>query len=140
MRHAIALLILATCAILGLDRAMGYAAARAIAYGAAILMGAMIAGTFLWLWAVRATPLALGMAFSWAGTTAVFAWWWLFAALGRPDVLAVSPIFFPFVALHLVGAVLHFHVLERSMALRPGAFLIPVGAAFAVSAGAALLF
>ena len=139
MRHALLLLFLATLAILGLDRAFGYDTARAIAYGAVIPMGAMIAATFLWLWAMRATPLALGMAFSWAGTTAVFAWWWIFAALGAPEALATAPVLFPFVALHLVGAILHFHVLERSMALRPGAFLVPVVIAFGLSATMAAL-
>lgn len=140
MRHAFALLLIATLAILGLDRAVGYAAARATAYGAVILMGAMIAATFLWLWAVRATPLALGMAFSWAGTTTVFGWWWLYAALGTPEALEASAALFPFLPLHVVGAVLHFHVIGRSLSLRPGTCLVPVGAAFGISAALALLF
>ena len=42
-----------------------------IAYRAMTLMAAMISLTFLWLWARRATPLALGMSLSWAGASSV---------------------------------------------------------------------
>lgn len=31
------------------------------------IMGLLIAAIFVWLWAMRATPLALGRVFSWTG-------------------------------------------------------------------------
>ena len=60
-------LVVAIAALLALSYAtLGYQPTYQIAYGALTLMAAMISLTFLWLWARRATPLALGMSLSWA--------------------------------------------------------------------------
>ena len=128
------LFALVTGALLALHAVAGWSATYAVAYGAVVLMAAMIAATFLWLWAARTTPLALGMAFSWAGTASVLGWWWLFRAAGRPAAMEEHGALFACVALTLVGAGLHFHVIERSMGLRRGTFLLPVAGAVGVSA------
>ena len=140
MRHAILLFALATGALIALDRVAGWAAAYAVAYGALVLMAAAISGTFLWLWAARATPLAIGMAFSWAGTASVLGWWWLHRMADRPSAMDENALLFACVALSLVGAMLHFQVIGRSMGLPRGAFVLPVAAAVALSALAAAVF
>ncbi len=113
----------------------GYAAVYEVAYGAITLMALMIAATFLWLFVVRATPLALGMAYSWAGAGAVMGWWWVVQLSGRPDWLSMSPVLFAFLPFYFVGAVLHFAVIHRSFGLHGLAFLVPVALAVGVSAG-----
>ncbi len=117
----------------------GYQLVYQIAYGAITLMAVMISLTFLWLWAVRATPLALGMAFSWAGTAMVMGWWWAYNALGQPGWATQSPILFNFLALYTVGAVLHFAVIHRSLGLHGIGFLGPVTTAVLVSVAIYLL-
>jgi hypothetical protein len=96
-------------------------------------MALMIAATFLWLFAVRATPLALGMAYGWAGTGFVLGWWWVFNASGQPLWARESPILFMLLPFCFVGAVLHFAVIHRSFGRHGTAFLWPVAAALAVS-------
>ena len=65
----------------------GHEAVYRLAYGALTLMAAMISLTFLWLWARRATPLALGMSFSWAGAASVLGWWWVYRLLDQPRAM-----------------------------------------------------
>ena len=118
---------------------LGYQAVYQVAYGAITLMAMMIAATFLWLFIVRATPLALGMAYSWAGAGFVMGWWWFYNLSGQPDWLSESPILFNFLPFYFVGAVLHFSVIHRSFGLHGAAFLLPIGGAVAVSAGIYIL-
>lgn len=118
--------------------ALGYEAAIALGYGAVAIMSALISLTFLWLWHERATPLALGMSFSWAGTASVMGWWWIFSLAGRPLSMIENRILFLFVSLHMVGAVLHFAVMQRSMRLGYWAFAAPVAAALFLSTVALL--
>ncbi len=118
---------------------LGYQLVYQVAYGAITLMALMIAATFLWLFMVRATPLALGMAYSWAGAGFVLGWWWYFKLLGHPEVLRESPVLFNFLPFYFVGAVLHFAVIHRSFGLHGAAFLLPVIGAVALSAGIYLL-
>lgn len=140
MKHAGGLFVAVLAALLLSDAAFGYGATYRIGYGAIVAMGLMIAATFLWLWAARATPLALGMAFSWAGTAAIMGWWWVHALAGRPEAMRESALLFPFVALHMVGAVLHFDVMLRSMRLPRRVFVVPLAGALGLSAAAFLLF
>ncbi len=114
-------------------RLTGYGTAYKIGYGAISLMGVMIAVTFLWLWKARATPLALGMAFSWAGSSAVMGWWWIFNALGAPQAMVRHPALFVFLAVYITGALLHFAVIQRSLGYGSVLFVVPVGLALAVS-------
>ncbi len=139
MKQAFVLLIFLTGIFALGERLWGYRAVVEVAYGAITLMAGMIAATFLWLFMVRATPLALGMAYSWAGAAFVMGWWWLYNLAGQPPWLAESPVLFAFLPFYFVGAVLHFAVIHRSFGLHGLAFLLPVGLSVAVSAGLYLL-
>lgn len=106
--------------------AVGYDAVFQIGFGAITLMGLMIALTFLWLYIQRATPLALGMAYSWCGASLVLGWWWLYVMLGKPEAMALNALLFAPLALYLSGAILHFSVIHRSFGWHGAAFLAPV--------------
>lgn len=120
--------------------AMGYEATYQLAYGAFTLMAAMISLTFLWLWAVRATPLALGMSFSWAGAASVVGWWWVYNLLSQPAIMRENEVLFVFLSFYFVGAILHFAVIERSFRRDGALFVIPVLISLAVSAAIRLAF
>jgi hypothetical protein len=105
-----------------------------IVYGSIVLMSLMISATFLWLWFEHTTPLALGMAYSWAGIGLVTGWWWLYDLGDRPLWAAAHPGIFVLLALTMVGAVLHFAVIHSSFGRRGPGFLWPVAAALALSA------
>lgn len=114
--------------------AWGYETVYLIAYGAISLMSLMIAATFLWLYLERATPLALGMAYGWAGAGLVLGWWYLYTLLGRPAWAENSPILFVILPFYFVGAILHFSVIQRSFGRHGLRFLLPVGVSLALSA------
>jgi len=133
MKQAFVLLLAAMTLFQVGYRIVGYQPVYEIGYGAITLMAVMISLTFLWLWLVRATPLALGMAYSWAGTGCVLGWWWMYNATGQPEWATQSPILFSFLSLYIVGAILHFAVIHRSFGLHGLAFLVPVLGALAVS-------
>jgi len=111
----------------------GYDAIYQIGYGAITLMSLMISLTFLWLYFQRATPLALGMAYSWSGASLVLGWWWIYALAGEPVVMAESPLHFAPLALYLSGALLHFSVINRSFGSHGANFLWPVLVAVTLS-------
>lgn len=135
MKQALVLIAL-VAATLGAGYALaGFAAVFTLVYGAIALMAAMIAATFFWLWAVRATPLALGMAVSWSGIALVTGWGWLFELMGRPGWAVGHPAVLALLALYVVGAVLHFAVIHRSFGRHGAGFLWPV----AVSVGLSVL-
>lgn len=112
---------------------LGYSSAYKVGYGVIAIMGVGISLTFLWLWWVRATPLALGMAFSWAGSGLVMGWWWSFNILGRPDAMRDNRMLFVFLSLYIVGALMHFRVIQQAMSLPRNVFWVPVGAATLIS-------
>ncbi len=114
MRQALWLLAAATAVLSLAVAALGSAATAAAGYAAVAAMAALISATFLWLWWVRATPLALGMALSWAGVALV-------AASGSALPLPALPLL-------TVGAVLHFAVMRRSMNLPPATLAAPAAA------------
>jgi hypothetical protein len=123
MKQAIGLLALVLAALGLIRAALGGETALALATGAMALMALMIAGTFLWLWVVRATPLALGMAFSWLGWGLFAGWQWFAGAAHAPGgAIAV-------LGLCYVGAVLHFSVIHRSFGRHGVSFLWPVALA-----------
>lgn len=133
MKQAFALMMcLAVLLQLGFQLA-GYDAIFQIGYGAITLMGMMISLTFMWLYVQRATPLALGMAYSWSGASLVLGWWWVFAVTGEPAVMEGSSLHFAPLALYWSGAILHFGVISRSFGLHGAVFLGPVAAAVALS-------
>ena len=96
-------------------------------------MAAMISLTFLLLWAKRATPLAMGMAFGWAGASSVMGWWWLYNLLGEPSAMKSNPILLMFLSVYFSGAVMHFMVIERSFGSHGHVFVVPVALAMLVS-------
>jgi hypothetical protein len=110
---------------------VGYALVYQLAYGAVSAMAVVISVTFLWLWWARATPLALGMAFSWAGAGLVMGWWWVFNLRGGPEGMVQHPVLFVFVAAYLVGAALHFQVIQRTVGAPHALFWAFPGAALA---------
>ena len=117
---------------------LGFAAMMQVAYGAISVMALLISATFFWLWHERATPLALGMSLSWAGTGFTIGWWWLMRVLGDPAWGMEAAALFVFLSLLICGAVLHFAVIQGSFGLRGLAFVWPVLGAFAMSLGVLL--
>ena len=111
----------------------GYWPVYDVGYGAFTLMAAMISLTFLWLWAKRETPLALGMSFSWAGASSVMGWWWLFNILSQPAAMVESQVLFLFLALYFVGAILHFAALMRTFDFCVPGYAVPVGVALVIA-------
>jgi hypothetical protein len=118
MRQALWLLAAATAALALAVVTLGPVSTAVAGYAAVAAMAVLIAATFLWLWWVRATPLALGMALSWSGVA----------------LIAASSPALPLPALPLLtaGAVLHFAVMRRSMNL-PRATLAAPAAASAIA-------
>lgn len=120
-------------------RTIGYGLVYQIGYGTFAVLALVIAGTFFWLWVMRSTPLALGMAFSWGGATGVMSWWWLYNVFGKPAWMQDNPLLFIFLSIYLVGAVLHLDVIGRSFALSRAVAFAPLCGAVAVSTVIALL-
>ena len=133
MTQAILILLSLLAAFLTGDAWLGYEPIYQTAYGALTMMAAMISLTFLWLWARRATPLALGMSFSWAGASSVLGWWWIYRLLEAPAAMVDSAALFVFLALYFCGAVLHFAVIGRSFGAPRLTFLLPILGAVGVS-------
>ena len=117
-----------------LNQTLDYGMSYQIGYGAFTLMAAMISLTFLWLWARRATPLAMGMFFGWAGAASIMGWWWLFHVLHQPAWMEENPVLFGLLSVYFVGAVLHFQVIARSFGLPEGMFVWPIAGSMLVSA------
>ncbi|PID36612.1 MAG: hypothetical protein CR993_04505 [Rhodobacterales bacterium] len=139
MKQAVLLLALVVSGLEMAFFAWGYGPVSVVIYGAIALMALMIAGTFLWLWFAQATPLALGMVYSWAGIGLVSGWWWVYNLMGQPLWAERHPGMFSVLALYVVGAVLHFAVIHRSFGYHGGSFVWPVGAALGLSVGVFLL-
>ncbi|MEO1239958.1 MAG: hypothetical protein AAFW64_10015 [Pseudomonadota bacterium] len=133
MKQAFTLFLLVCGGLVAVDLMFGFGAAYAISYGAISLMGLMISGTFLWLWYERATPLALGMSFSWAGASTVMGWWWLYNVFGQPASMHDNAALLGFVSLYCVGAILHFGVIQSSLSLPRAAYMLPVVGSVVVS-------
>ena len=132
-------LVVATAFMLS-HRTLGWQVTYQVGYGAFCLMAAMISLTFLWLWARRATPLALGMSFGWAGASSVIGWWWVYNLMERPSEMAENEVLFLALSLYFVGAILHFSVIQRSFGLYRLVFLVPVAGAIGASLLIRLLF
>lgn len=132
MKQAFALIALITAALLVAYRLLGYETTYHIAYGTITVMGLVIAGTFVWLWIMRATPLALGMVFSWTGGALVMAWWWAHQLLGRPEEMWASPVLFIFLAFYIAGAILHLVVIQGTLHLPRRIYITLAGVAVAL--------
>ncbi|MEM5467909.1 hypothetical protein [Celeribacter marinus] len=119
---------------------LGFAAMLQVAYGAICVMALLISATFFWLWHERATPLALGMSLSWAGTGLTIGWWWLMRVLNDPAWGMEAALLFVFLSLLICGAVVHFAVIQGSFGLRGISFMWPVFGAFTMSICVLLIF
>lgn len=135
MKQAILLLALVIGLLEGGKVFVGQAVLLPSVFGAIAMMALMISGTFLWLWGERATPLALGMSFSWLGAGLFAGWWWLHDLLGRPNWVYRDDAALGVLGLCVVGAILHFAVIHRSFGRHGASFLWPVLTALALSAG-----
>lgn len=110
--------------------------AATIGFAAMTAIAAANCVTFLWLWYVRATPLALGMALSWAGQAAVSIWWLAEGMPGARGWLDKGPFIFLFISIYMVGGLLHIVVIQNSAGSSRIGAIWPVLAAVAVGAGA----
>ncbi len=133
MMKPIWLLIVIAAAFKAADYLFGYSMAYLIGYGAFALLAIVISATFFWLWAMRSTPLALGMAFGWAGAACVMSWWWLFNLLNAPEWMQQHSLLFVFLAIYHVGAIMHLEVIGRSFSLSRVATFAPVAGALILS-------
>lgn len=133
MTKPIVLLISIAAAFAGAETVLGYSLVYRVGYGAFAILAVVISATFFWLWAKRSTPLALGMAFGWAGAASVIAWWWLRNLLDRPEWMQESSVLFVFLSVYLVGAIMHLDVIGRSFSLSRIATYAPVVGAFLLS-------
>lgn len=133
MTRVLALWLIVAAAFAASKAEFGYWPVYQVGYGAFTLMAAMISLTFLWLWARKETPLALGMSFSWAGAASVMGWWWVFNVLSRPVAMAESELLFLFLAVYFVGAVLHFAAIMRSFDFCVPGYALPVGVSLVVA-------
>lgn len=127
-----------TMALAGMGT-IGYGAMILVGYGAVAVMALLISATFLWLWHLRATPLALGMSLSWAGSGLTIGWWWLMQITGNPAWGAHAAVVFLFLSLLMSGAILHFAVIQGSFGLHGLSFLVPVTGALLLSLGLFIL-
>jgi hypothetical protein len=133
MKQAFLLYVVVASGLFWADKVLGYQAAYEIGYGALSIMALMISMTFMWLWQVRATPLALGMAFGWLGAASVMGWWWIFNIFDQPAAMVDNGVLFLFLSAYFVGAGLHFSAVQRSFGLRPWLFGFPIVGSTAIS-------
>jgi len=140
MKQAVILLTLVIFVLEAGKLAAGHDAVVEIAYGAIAIMSLMISATFLWLWGERATPLALGMSFSWLGAGLFAGGFWLVDLVGLSAPVWSEDTALLVLAVYIVGALLHFAVIHRSFGRHGMAFLWPVVAALGLSAAGAALF
>ena len=115
MKTAVALLVSTCLVLVALRWSLDFQSVYQIAYGAIVGLAVSISATFFWLWHSRQTPLALGMGCSWAGTSGVLGWWWLYSRFNQPEFMAENEFLFLFVACYFVGGILHFQVIVRSI-------------------------
>lgn len=108
MRTAVIAALATAVSLLVLSRGIGASQAGVYAARVAALMGVTVAASFLWLWYVRATPLALGMVLSWTGASVLL---WGFAGRGEWALMALS--------VYLTGAAMHLRVIA-AMLPHPG--------------------
>ena len=104
MRGAILLMLAATAAFGVAERGFGTEAATLAAMRGAAALAIPLAGAFVWLWLERATPLALGLALSWAGSGALLGIWPVAQAAVGTHLLT---------ALYGAGAILHLRVVAQ---------------------------
>lgn len=115
MRPSVLVFAVVWAGLAGLGARFGFDAAYDVGYAAIALLAAIISATFAWLWRIRATPMALGMALSWAGCAGLVGFWWTFNQAGRPPAQGIEhQILWACVSLHLAGSAAHLRVLANA--------------------------
>jgi hypothetical protein len=109
--------------------------AATIGFSAMAAMTLVNCVTFLWLWYVRATPLALGMALGWGGQAGITIWWMVEGMPGAQTWLDKGPLIFLFISIYMVGGLLHIAVIQNSTGSARMAAVWPILAIVAVAAG-----
>ena len=135
MKQALLLALALWAALCVVAQILDFRLAAAIGFSATALIAAVNCVTFLWLWYVRATPLALGMALSWAGQTAISVWWFATEMPVRNTWLSQDPLIFLFLSVYMVGGLLHIAVIQNSSGSARTVAIWPMIAVVAVAAG-----
>ena len=135
MRQAFVFSALLLIVFLIIDQTLGFPLAMSIGFAATLAIAACNSITFLWLWYVRATPLALGMALNWIGQAAITLWWFTGGLHQRLDWLPQSEAIFSCLAIYLVGGAFHVTVIQRSIETRATRLVWPLIIGFAVIVG-----
>lgn len=135
MTRALGLMALILLVLGVLARPLGLVTAQDLARAALVAMAATLAGTFLWLWREKATPLALAMTFSWAGASALLGWRVAQDMLGHPAWMVESPLLLGVLGVYLTGTLLHVEAIRRAFGLGQVALVFVLGGTL----GAAML-
>lgn len=135
MKQALLLALVLWAAFCLIVEVVDFRLAAAIGFSATTLIAAVNCVTFLWLWYVRATPLALGMALSWAGQSAISVWWFATGMPGEAMSMDHGPLIFLFLSVYMVGGLLHIAVIQNSTGSTRTAVIWPVIATIAIGAG-----
>lgn len=135
MKQALVIALLLWAAFHLTSELASFRVAAAIGFAATALIAVANCFTFLWLWYVRATPLALGMAFSWAGQAALSLWWFTTGMPGKVLWLGQDPTLFLFVSVYIVGGALHISVIQNSSGARRAGVIWPAMLVASIAAG-----
>jgi hypothetical protein len=135
MRQAIFLALALWAAFYFIVEVLDFRLAAAIGFSATMLIAAVNSLTFLWLWYARTTPLALGMALSWAGQAAISAWWFATGMPGKGVWLDQDPLIFLFLSIYIVGGGIHIAVIQNSAGSTRTAAIWPLMAIVAIITG-----
>lgn len=119
MKQAVTLTVLIAIALLLAYKWFGYDLAYDLAFGTLAFLAMAISGTFFWLYKMKFTPLALGMAFSWLGAAMVVGWWLLVHLTGGGSGWDTNPLLYLFFAPYVAGALLHFRSIEIALRVQP---------------------
>ncbi len=140
MKQALTIVAVLLAAFLLVEKLAGFDFAALLGLSAMAVIAAINALTFLWLWYVRATPLALGMALSWAGQAGISVWWELSDVPGVLAIQGGGAALFGMVSLYVVGGALHIAVVQRSMEVGFGIVIWPVIGSVAIVVASLAIF
>ena len=140
MRPSLLLFATVWAGLATLGAVFGFDAAYDAGYAAISLLGVIVAATFACLWRIRATPMALGMAFSWAGCAGLVGYWWIFHQVGRPPAEGIEhQILWACLSLYLAGAAAHLRVIADAHGGGRPLFVATLGGVIAAALLAAFL-
>lgn len=135
MKQALILVLLLWGAFCLTVEALSFDLAAAIGFSAITMIAFVNCVTFLWLWYVRATPLALGMALSWAGQAAITVWWFISVAPEDFSIFRRGALLLLLLSFYIVGGGLHILVIQHSSESVRSQAILPAIAVIAIIAG-----